>query len=477
MLCGSLLRKFCGRIGRAVTILLLCCLATKLTFLFVTKGIAQPNSQRPLCTNSVNAFDRPMMTEPTSSRKSKDGVISKTPFQVLMYGTPRKQRGLFTIGIPSAKRPNTDRVYLIDTVDSIVNKTTDAEKKEVTVVIMLCDLNSTFNEHISERVFNRYKPHVESGFIQIIHAEKSIYPDLEHVKQTFGDAKDRLKWRAKQNVDFAFLMHYCINISDYYLQLEDDVIAASNFVNGIKSYLSMPTPWALLEFSRLGFIGKMFKSVDLEYVASTLLLKYDEAPCDLLLGPIRIDLGQMKPFHSEQSFFQHIGRFSSLKNKLMPKTDNKFKDSFYLHGYPPADYPEATFETTFQTYLNFAPKLAYDKKASTYFWGETPKMGDTFTVILAEPQNLTRIVVLTGKKETRADNLLYTDLECSTSHGGSLKRGECGTKFKKMTSLVDGDADTLVTGTAIPSNVKCLKLAVKRSLKTWVAIREFLLYT
>ncbi|WAR26873.1 MGT4C-like protein, partial [Mya arenaria] len=359
------------------------------------------------------------------------------------------------------KRPNTDRVYLIDTVDSIVNKTTDAEKKEVTVVIMLCDLNSTFNEHISERVFNRYKPHVESGFIQIIHAEKSIYPDLEHVKQTFGDAKDRLKWRAKQNVDFAFLMHYCINISDYYLQLEDDVIAASNFVNGIKSYLSMPTPWALLEFSRLGFIGKMFKSVDLEYVASTLLLKYDEAPCDLLLGPIRIDLGQMKPFHSEQSFFQHIGRFSSLKNKLMPKTDNKFKDSFYLHGYPPADYPEATFETTFQTYLNFAPKLAYDKKASTYFWGETPKMGDTFTVILAEPQNLTRIVVLTGKKETRADNLLYTDLECSTSHGGSLKRGECGTKFKKMTSLVDGDADTLVTGTAIPSNVKCLKLAVK----------------
>ncbi|XP_052778947.1 alpha-1,3-mannosyl-glycoprotein 4-beta-N-acetylglucosaminyltransferase C-like isoform X2 [Mya arenaria] len=391
MLCGSLLRKFCGRIGRAVTILLLCCLATKLTFLFVTKGIAQPNSQRPLCTNSVNAFDRPMMTEPTSSRKSKDGVISKTPFQVLMYGTPRKQRGLFTIGIPSAKRPNTDRVYLIDTVDSIVNKTTDAEKKEVT--------------------------------------------------------------------------------------LEDDVIAASNFVNGIKSYLSMPTPWALLEFSRLGFIGKMFKSVDLEYVASTLLLKYDEAPCDLLLGPIRIDLGQMKPFHSEQSFFQHIGRFSSLKNKLMPKTDNKFKDSFYLHGYPPADYPEATFETTFQTYLNFAPKLAYDKKASTYFWGETPKMGDTFTVILAEPQNLTRIVVLTGKKETRADNLLYTDLECSTSHGGSLKRGECGTKFKKMTSLVDGDADTLVTGTAIPSNVKCLKLAVKRSLKTWVAIREFLLYT
>ncbi|WAR03357.1 MGT4C-like protein [Mya arenaria] len=423
-----------------------------------------------------------MATRPMSPSKRVDvGQIINPPFKVLMYGQPRGHKGLFTIGIPSAQRPNTDRIYLFDTVDSIIDKTTESEKEEVTLVIMLCDLNSTYNTHISVNVYNTYQQHVESGFIQIIHTQRSIYPDLEHVKPTFNDTKDRLKWRAKQNVDFSFLMHYSINISEYYIQLEDDVIVASDFVNSIKSHLSISTAWAVLEFSRLGFIGKMFKSSDLEYVASKLMLRYDEAPCDLLLSPIRMDLGQKKSIHSKQSLFQHIGRFSSLKNKLMPSIDNKFKDNanvtFDLYNYPAADDPEASFQTTFETYLNFTTEFAYDNNASSFFWGKTPKKGDTFTLVLAMPQNLTRIVVLTGKKETRNDNLLYTDLECSTFQFGSSETDECGTMFIKLTGLADGDADTLATGTAIPNNVKCLRLRVKRKLRTWVVIREILLYT
>ena len=46
---------------------------------------------------------------------------------------------------------------------------------------------------------------------------------------------DRIKWRSKQSLDFAFLMMYAKDRGTYYVQLEDDVITKKGFVSTMKS--------------------------------------------------------------------------------------------------------------------------------------------------------------------------------------------------------------------------------------------------
>lgn len=49
----------------------------------------------------------------------------------------------------------------------------------------------------------------------------------------------------------------------FLVQLEDDIIAVPNFVNTMVAFASQQNrnPWLLLEFSQLGFIGKLLFQV------------------------------------------------------------------------------------------------------------------------------------------------------------------------------------------------------------------------
>ena len=55
--------------------------------------------------------------------------------------------------------------------------------------------------------------------------------------------------------------------SVYYLQLEDDVIAKAGYLSFIKNSITRAnTEWFMLEFSNLGFIGKLFRSESLSVI-------------------------------------------------------------------------------------------------------------------------------------------------------------------------------------------------------------------
>ena len=47
---------------------------------------------------------------------------------------------------------------------------------------------------------------------------------------------DRVRWRAKQSLDFTFLMMYAKDRGMYYIQLEDDVITKNGFVSTMKNF-------------------------------------------------------------------------------------------------------------------------------------------------------------------------------------------------------------------------------------------------
>lgn len=81
----------------------------------------------------------------------------------------------------------------------------------------------------------------------------------------FNDSTERIKWRQNQNYDICFLMAYCRERGYYYLNLEDDVLARPRFVTDIMQFINNSDittnkKWLILEFSELGFIGKLFRT-------------------------------------------------------------------------------------------------------------------------------------------------------------------------------------------------------------------------
>ena len=59
----------------------------------------------------------------------------------------------------------------------------------------------------------------------------------------------------------------CIDKSEYYVQLEDDVIANPKYLKFIyQKIMDQVDNWFMLEFSSLGFIGKLFRTQSLTVI-------------------------------------------------------------------------------------------------------------------------------------------------------------------------------------------------------------------
>ncbi len=104
----------------------------------------------------------------------------------------------------------------------------------------------------------KFSEAIEEGTLEIIVPRSDYYPDMSNLPLTFNDPPERVKWRTKQNLDFAYLMMYAQSKARFYVQLEDDIVASPSYASTIKAFaLQQETnDWFILEFSILGFIGK-----------------------------------------------------------------------------------------------------------------------------------------------------------------------------------------------------------------------------
>ena len=165
-----------------------------------------------------------------------------------------------TIGIPTINRQKAGFTYLKGTLQSIVDQTTQDDKKNIIVLIFLGDFNEDLKKPIIEHIQKFYQKYLDSGFMQIMQASKDAYPPLEDLKHNYNDPDTRVKWRSKQVVDFAFMFWHGRRLSEYYIQIEDDIVCAPNFLTAIRDFIkSQKKKWITLEFSTLGFIGRYFK--------------------------------------------------------------------------------------------------------------------------------------------------------------------------------------------------------------------------
>lgn len=137
-----------------------------------------------------------------------------------------------------------------------------------------------------------FENEISNGILDIIVPSQKYYPDLDQVSLNssnhYGDDINRVKWRIKQAYDFAYIMSYSSNKGVYYLQLEDDVLSSPNFITKINEFIEInkENKWILMVFSKLGFIGKMFKIEYLPLFIHHFIAYATEKPVDWLLDDI-----------------------------------------------------------------------------------------------------------------------------------------------------------------------------------------------
>ena len=230
-----------------------------------------------------------------------------------------------SIGLPSVRRVNGCQ-YLLQTIQSLIEETPYTETQTVVIIIFLADFNSTYNGEVANILKTRYQPYIDIGLLQILRVEPSIYPQLTNLKHNFNDTDDRVQWRSKQVIDYAILLSHARNQSLFYMQLEDDVYPANAYLSTIRNYIQthQKHTWALLEFSELGFIGKLFKTSDIPKLITLLVTFYEELPVDWMMEHYCKLMGQTKRYMHKPSIFQHFGLNSSLMGKQSNLTDRHF---------------------------------------------------------------------------------------------------------------------------------------------------------
>jgi alpha-1,3-mannosylglycoprotein beta-1,4-N-acetylglucosaminyltransferase A/B len=288
----------------------------------------------------------------------------------------------------------------------------------------------TDNDFVQKTIANinlAFKKELDNGFMDIIVPPNEFYPDLERIasqsvgKNTFNDPYERIKWRTKQNYDFSFLMSYSLKRGMYYLQLEDDVVAKYGCISAIFDFINKQktNKWLILEFTQLGFIGKLFKTRDLPVFINFFLMFATDKPVDWLADSVfsvktcdperghahceRSQIGLRARY--KPSLFQHVGVQSSLKGKTQKLKVNSKTFAFNilnsLFDVPPLkdkDFgkhmiiirshqnPPAVLSTSLKTYMKYTIESAY--LGQNYFWSFSPSSNDYILFEFNEPISL-----------------------------------------------------------------------------------------
>lgn len=309
-------------------------------------------------------------------------------------------------------------MYLLSTLQSIMSQSSPEERASMVVVLLLADFDASWRNATVAEIQSKFPSELEDGHLVVLHVAQDFYPPLQGanpgcsprralisadvdlslsgspagLKRNYNDPPNRVTFRSKQNVDYSFLINYSAGLSHYYLQLEDDVSCATNFFTHIRRATeeqeAKKTPWTVIEFSVLGYIGKLYKSGDAPLLARFLFLFYQEMPCDWLMSHFRELLTQKETIIFKPSLFQHMGSFSSFDGKQNLLKDKNFQED-------PNPNPKADVFTDMSVYQENVPRLAWNN-AGEYFWSHSIKKGNTLTAVLAAPAVFTSIVIETG---------------------------------------------------------------------------------
>uniref|UniRef100_G3PIG3 Zgc:101663 n=1 Tax=Gasterosteus aculeatus TaxID=69293 RepID=G3PIG3_GASAC len=387
-------------------------------------------------------------------------------YQVLAGAPPAQQRYL-SIGLSSVKRKKEG--YLIPTLKSLFFQSSPEERSSMVVVVLLADFDVTWRVTTTREIKAGFAVELEQSQLVVLHVQVSGSP--AGLKRNYNDAPERVSFRSKQNLDYSFLIHYTAGLGRYYLQLEDDVSSAKYFLSTIRRHVeeqeAKKTTWAMLEFSVLGYIGKLYKSAHLPLLARFLFLFYQEMPCDWLMSRFRELLTQKEPIVFKPSLFQHIGTYSSFQGTYNKLKDMDFEEGIYTN-------PSAEVYSDMSTYKNHHPKLAWEP-GEGFFWGRSPDNGSYLTAVFKAPTVVTGIFVETGSEGK--DVLESAQVEIGRDVRSTEKGEKSCERFLSVGTLENGRFEKHEMDKKDSFSSSCLRIKVSAGQKEWVIIKKIRIST
>ncbi|XP_010217988.1 PREDICTED: glycosyltransferase 54 domain-containing protein [Tinamus guttatus] len=323
------------------------------------------------------------------------------------------------MGIPTVKREK--QSYLMNTLHSLLYGLSEEQKNDCVIIIFVAEVDKEYVNSVAASVRTSFPSEVQSGVLEVISPPAYYYPDLSNLKKTFGDSEDRVRWRTKQNLDYSFLMLYAQPKGTFYLQLEDDIIAKSEYFQAINNFAAKQSQeWMILEFSQLGFIGKLFKSEDLPFIVDFFLMFHKDKPIDWLLDHllwVKVCNPEKDAVHCEKekaklrirakpSLFQHVGIHSSLSGKIQNLKDKDFGKNVLhkAHKNPPA-----TLDTSLKIFQQYTLEKVYEGRDC--FWALAPVAGDYISFSFLKPLKVEKYLFRSGNMEHPGDKLFDTTVE------------------------------------------------------------------
>lgn len=392
------------------------------------------------------------------------------------------------LGIPTVKRQV--QSYLISTVQNLIENMSKEERLDALIIVFIAESDKEYIMKQAGDIENMFYEHIESGMLEVIAPPASYYPDFEKLRQTLGDPMERIKWRTKQNLDFAYLMMYAQPRGTFYVQLEDDILTKPGYLTIMKNFaykqISAKRDWILLDFCQLGFIGKLFKCVDLSKLIAFFSMFYNDKPVDWLLDHMiqtkvcrfDKDVKDCKKrkdsvwVHYKPSLFQHVGTHSSLKGKVQKLKDKQF-GKLALHH--PHKNPPAEVQTSLKPYKTYTLQRAY--RGETYFWSLLPQRGDNLLFHFTPAVIIDKYLFRSGNVEHPEDKFVNTTVEISpavplndeipypVTDDGFLLVG----KFNNQSGVAEG--------TILPSvgPVSLMRLCIHSDGDRWLLLSEIYL--
>uniref|UniRef100_A0A4X2K1L2 MGAT4 conserved region domain-containing protein n=1 Tax=Vombatus ursinus TaxID=29139 RepID=A0A4X2K1L2_VOMUR len=361
---------------------------------------------------------------------------------------------ILTVGLSSMQSP-TGR-YLMSTLRSVFRVSSKNELKHITVLVHLADSDPDWLNETVSTIVSHFTPQILRGQLLVIHAPSAAYQHLWAQPYTVFNFSDIKSFQSKQMLDYAFLMSFAANLSDYFLMIEDNIWCTRHFVTTILQELEArkDKPWTIMESANHGLVGKLCHSRDLPKLAGFLLLFYQDESPDLLLFHFRSLQGQQDPIHLSAFLFYHFDSYSS------------FFEKFQEYNFDIPDNPPAFIYTDMQTLQNYLPKNVYSLD-ETFFLAPDAVPGHQLIVILNKNSNVIRVQVLTGTAVEKLQSL-EGKVELGSNPTGESKH--C-TKYTFLGQLWDGQLDCRVRYRQTGHGVSCVRLVVT-SPKPWVLVRH-----
>uniref|UniRef100_A0A8C6PHZ5 Alpha-1,3-mannosyl-glycoprotein 4-beta-N-acetylglucosaminyltransferase A n=1 Tax=Nothobranchius furzeri TaxID=105023 RepID=A0A8C6PHZ5_NOTFU len=363
------------------------------------------------------------------------------------------------MGIPTVKRKV--KSYLSETLRSLIDKLSAEEKLDCVIIVFVGETEQDYVHSVVADLEKDFSTELNSGLLEVISPPAAYYPDLTNLKETFGDSKERVRWRTKQNLDYSFLMMYAVSKGVYYVQLEDDIVAKPNYFATMKNFaLQLSSEdWMILEFSQLGFIGKMFQAPDLNLIVEFIFMFYKEKPIDWLLDHI-LWVKVCNPEKDAVCAEMSLQIKDSDKDFLKPLLHK-------MHVNPPAEV-----STSMKVYQGHTLEKTY--LGEDFFWAITPTAGDYILFRFDRPVSIERFLFRSGNQEHPGDKIENTTVEILPSSEGGLlnkdkyKRTE--DRFYRIGNFEKGVAEGAVDPSFNP--VVALRLSVLKDSAVWAILSE-----